>query len=240
MSSVDIITMLGVTRASYEATLARRWDGFQIGFCGIGKTTPAGDWVKQVHGIAVREACEETRTSADPRLVGDGLWTDRPNARVLVRTADCLPILLAAPRGRLVMAVHAGWRGLTGGILRSAREVFLARKIEPAECEVVVGPAIGYDAFEIGPEVAEAFRGASLGLTAEQLALCLRRGRGDRWHAHLSGSAAAQLVNLGFSPGRVHVMDACTHRDADVWHSYRREGDGFPMNWSWISKTGES
>ena len=79
----------------------------------------------------------------------DGHVTDRPGLALLVLTADCLPVALAAP-GRVAM-LHCGWRGIAGGIVARGVEAF----DEPPVA--VVGPGIGQDHFEVGEEVLEAF-----------------------------------------------------------------------------------
>ena len=210
--------------------------GARFGFCGLNVGQPDAHYVKQIHGAKVLEASTATRRDVDVRPEADGIWTVRKSERIAVRTADCLPVLFSARKGAVVIAVHAGWRGLTGGILAEASGVIRAAGVGPDECDVVVGPAIGWDAFEIGPEVAEHFRKGTIGLSAKQVEQCLRPGRDDRWHGFLSGAAVLSLNNLGFRAGRIHAMATCTFHDRQWWHSYRREGDGFPMNWSWIER----
>ncbi|CCK15649.1 COG1496: Uncharacterized conserved protein [Cronobacter universalis NCTC 9529] len=69
-------------------------------------------------------------------------------------TADCLPVLLCEASGTEVAAAHAGWRGLCEGVLEETVACFRA---PPATIQAWLGPAIGPQAFEVGPEVREAF-----------------------------------------------------------------------------------
>ncbi|WP_192562442.1 peptidoglycan editing factor PgeF [Pseudomonas gozinkensis] len=105
-------------------------------------------WLQQVHGIAVAHA--------DPSVVAtaDASWTDTPGIACAAMTADCLPALFCDRAGTRVAAAHAGWRGLAAGVL----EATLDSLDVPAEDVLVwLGPAIGPQAFEVGPEVREVF-----------------------------------------------------------------------------------
>jgi len=105
-------------------------------------------WLRQVHGVSVVEA--------DPGRIAeaDGSWTSTPGIACTSMTADCLPALFCNRAGTRVAAAHAGWRGLAAGVLEAAVE---SLETEPADVLVWLGPAIGPQAFEVGPEVREVF-----------------------------------------------------------------------------------
>ncbi|WP_252272659.1 peptidoglycan editing factor PgeF [Pseudomonas subflava] len=105
-------------------------------------------WLKQVHSPDVVEA--------DPAQVpiADASWSATPGVACAVLTADCLPALFCDRAGTRVAAAHAGWRGLAGGVLEHTVATLGAA---PDELLVWLGPAIGPDSFEVGPEVREAF-----------------------------------------------------------------------------------
>ncbi|HJR27873.1 MAG TPA: peptidoglycan editing factor PgeF [Pseudomonas sp.] len=105
-------------------------------------------WLQQVHGIAVADA--------DPRHVAtaDASWTATPGIACAVMTADCLPALFCDRAGTRVAAAHAGWRGLAAGVLEATLD---SLAVPPEDVLVWLGPAIGPQAFEVGPEVREAF-----------------------------------------------------------------------------------
>lgn len=105
-------------------------------------------WLQQVHGIAVAHA--------DPGIVAtaDASWTATPGIACTAMTADCLPALFCDRAGTRVAAAHAGWRGLAAGVLEATLD---SLDVPAAEVLVWLGPAIGPQAFEVGPEVREVF-----------------------------------------------------------------------------------
>ncbi|WP_028239145.1 peptidoglycan editing factor PgeF [Stutzerimonas azotifigens] len=105
-------------------------------------------WLSQVHGT------EAVQADAGRCMVADASWSEKPGVACAVLTADCLPVLFCDRAGTRVAAAHAGWRGLAGGVLERTLDA-LARP--PEEVLVWLGPAIGPAAFEVGPEVREAF-----------------------------------------------------------------------------------
>jgi polyphenol oxidase len=110
-------------------------------------------WLNQVHGAAVVIADEVI--SQDKALrEADAAYTQKSNIVCVVRTADCLPILITDKKGSVVAAIHAGWKGLACGVI----EATLRKLSAPAEELLVwLGAAIGPDRFEVGEDVYEKF-----------------------------------------------------------------------------------
>src|SRR5205823_616160 len=109
--------------------------------------------LRQIHSDVIVYAGRPGRLAE-----GDALLSDTPGRLAGVKTADCLPILLADERHRAVAAVHAGWRGAVSQIAPKAVEAMAARwNTRPEDLHAAIGPGIGQCCFEVGPEVAVQF-----------------------------------------------------------------------------------
>jgi len=176
----------------------------------------AVSWLSQVHGTAVVEAGQ-----GGPYPVADAQWSRHLGAACAVLTADCLPVLLCSVSGDAVAAAHAGWRGLLAGVLEATVEAMNTR---PDEVLAWLGPAIGPAAFEVGPEVREAFLAAANPSEESAVAACFRPNpeRPDHCFADLYALARVRLRALGVT--RVFGGGLCTYSDAERFYSYRRDG----------------
>jgi len=175
-------------------------------------------WLDQVHGVEV--AGPDQLCAADA-ITADAAYSNRPDAVLAVLTADCLPVALASHDGREVALVHAGWRGLAAGVLERAVERFEAG---PEEIMAWLGPAIGPEHFEVGPEVRDAFIEAFPG---DAVAFRAVADDGGKFLANLYTLARARLRRLGLT--RFFGGDRCTYEQSDLFYSYRRAsttGDG--------------
>jgi YfiH family protein len=166
-------------------------------------------WLRQVHGTRV-VAADGGSTAGIPEA--DGAWTSERGVAVAVLTADCLPIVLVARGFEALAVVHAGWRGLAGGVLAAACE-----SLPGAPGSAWVGPGIGAARYEVGGEVLAEVR--ALGPYAEaSIRPAADPGKG---YLDLAGLATLQLRSLGFSD--VHCDRSCT-ADTPSLFSYRRDG----------------
>lgn len=163
-------------------------------------------WLEQVHGNAVVRA---EHGLIRPRF--DASFTEEAGMVCAVMTADCLPLLICAADGSRVAAVHAGWRGLLAGVIGNTAAAF-----EGHDVLVWLGPAIGPDCFEVGPEVREAFLSKS-----ESSIDAFRAGRNGKWLADIYQLARNELAGLGIA--RVYGGNFCTVTDAGRFFSYRRQ-----------------
>jgi YfiH family protein len=181
----------------------------------VDPAAPRVAWAKQIHSARVLAA-------ASPGLQGEGdaLTTRSTGLALCIVTADCVPVLLAGPGG--LAAVHAGWRGIAGGILPET----LAGVAGPLrEWTAWVGPAIGACCYEVGPEVAEKVAAAS------DPAVVLT-GPAGKPHLDLHEAVRRQLAAAGV--GEVVCVPRCTRCDPERLWSYRREGARAGRNHAFI------
>ncbi|OEC38808.1 multi-copper polyphenol oxidoreductase [Pseudomonas sp. 1D4] len=163
-------------------------------------------WLSQVHGIRVVEA-DPTRVET-----ADASWSQAPGIASLVMTADCLPALFCNRDGTRVAAAHAGWRGLANGVLEATLDALAT----PADQILVwLGPAIGPDAFEVGPEVREAF----IAQHAEADTAFRPSANAGRYLADIYALARIRLAARGITA--VYGGGFCTVSDPR-FYSYRR------------------
>ena len=163
-------------------------------------------WLTQVHGAQAIHL-DDWHTG----IAADAAWTDRPRQVAVIKTADCLPVFLASQAKPMIAAVHAGWRGLAGGVLETTIE---AMPTHPSTLQAWIGPAISQSAFEVGEDVYQAFVGQESGL-----AHFFQASRPHHWHADLVGIAVIKLKQLGVCG--VSVAGLCTASDPTRFYSYR-------------------
>ncbi|MEW6324850.1 MAG: peptidoglycan editing factor PgeF [Nitrospirota bacterium] len=152
----------------------------------------------------------------------DGLLTDQARCLVGVFTADCLPVLLADLDGRVVGAIHAGWRGLAQRIAGKAVAMMTARWSVPARDVIaVLGPCIGRCCFEVGDQVLGPLRRQpdAGGIVAPHP----ERAEGKAM-VDLQAWASRQLVAAGVPAEQIHAVELCTRCHPALFSSFRRDG----------------
>ncbi len=170
--------------------------------------------VSQVHGRRVLHA---TAPSGGLATLGEGdaLVTTTPGLALAIRTADCVPILLAADGG--VAAVHAGWRGVAADIAGAAVTALLAATgADPSTLQAAIGPCIRAPVYEVGDDVVDAIAGSGV-----PRAVFVRPGTRGRPHVDLAAAVAAQLGRMGVQD--IEDTEMCTFTD-ERWYSHRRDG----------------
>jgi len=147
-------------------------EGLVFGFGDRTVSAPSGTLLlrRQVHGKDILDAAgEAVRLVPDPGddfprvdVDADALIAASPGTVVGVRTADCVPLLLVAPRARWSAAVHAGWRGTVAGIATEAVRAAREAGIRPHELLASLGPSIGPCCYEVSEELGVEFEHAGL------------------------------------------------------------------------------
>jgi len=160
------------------------------------------------------------------KLEGDALMTDVPGLLLVVRTADCLPVLLADKAHRAAAAVHCGWRGTQKRILEKA--ILSMRRIygsAPEDLSAALGPCIGAACYEVGPEVRENFERG--GFPADVLAPA--PGRQGYFFLDLLRANIWILDGLGVAPADIWAAAACPHCDPSLLSYRRHQGESRRM-----------
>ncbi|HEX8843233.1 MAG TPA: peptidoglycan editing factor PgeF [Pyrinomonadaceae bacterium] len=187
-----------------------------------------GEWTLgacwQTHSADVRivknvEDARPPEASLGENVYCDALTTNVPRILLGVKTADCVPVLLADARTRACAAVHAGWRGTLQSIVRRALERMAEEYGTRAEdVRAAIGPAALGCCYEVGHEVIEAFHERFT--DADHL---FRRTREGHALVDLHRANREQLIAGGVSGEKIHVAPLCTICRPDLFFSYRRE-----------------
>jgi YfiH family protein len=176
----------------------------------------APSWLHQTHGIAV--ATLTAATVDGPAPYADAAVTRERGVVCAVMTADCLPVFFVDRQGRAVGIAHAGWRGLSLGVLEATIAAMGDLGSAPGDLVAWLGPGIGPARFEVGADVRDRFCDGDRDAHAYFAPQVPGKWLGDLYglaRARLSRSSVRQV-----SGGRF-----CTHTDAARFFSYRRERD---------------
>lgn len=209
----------------------------------VGARNDDGSWplqqVKQIHSAIVHRVTERTR---DP-LTGDGLITNAPEILLAIKTADCVPVLVADVKHRAVGAFHAGWRGTVARIVeKGIGEMRRQFGSLPRDLRAAIGPSIRRCCYSVGPEVRaefesqfsyadelfeEVFDSNAIHVRYPLLFLNQRApGHGDlgpEIHLDLIEANKRQLVDAGLRDEHISVVDGCTACDTKRFFSHRAE-----------------
>jgi len=195
-------------------------------------------WLQQVHGHrVVRLAHQAGNLTVDGQLVvpdapivADGSYTTEPGLICTAMVADCLPVLLAAPQGRGVAALHAGWRGLCGAGAEMAGQGVIEKGVaalceacacEPGDLMAWLGPCIGPQTFEVGADVLVGFGASPQGAHPAFRVAPAVQGQ-PKWHADLAWLGRQRLHDLGIE--QIDGGHWCTVSEPLRFFSFRRDG----------------
>lgn len=162
----------------------------------------------QVHSpnVVVLDAVPEDRPRADAMV------TRTPGVALGILTADCQPVLLADPEAGVIGAAHAGWKGAIGGVLEAT--VAAMRDLGAANIRAAIGPTISQRAYEVGPEMLDAFMAED-----PEYSRFFAQGQGDRLMFDLPSFGLSRLRLVGVD---AEWIGHCTYSDPERFFSYRR------------------
>ena len=173
--------------------------------------------LRQTHSDIVHIINEPTHE----RMEGDALVTDRRGILLIIKTADCLPILIVDPQRRAVAAVHCGWRGTLKGVVgKTLRTIEQSFGSDLTSLFVALGPCIDKACYEVGEDVREKFAGQDLpsGIFNRH------PSKREKYLFDLRGANLAQILAAGVPEENIFSVDICTHCEKDLF-SFRRDRD---------------
>ncbi len=185
---------------------------------------PPDRWVapRQIHGTHVKTVYDSDAgkggvSEESAVSLADGLITSYKELALIVLVADCVPVLLFEHKCRVVAAVHAGWRGVLGGIAVSAvRKMRKYYGCGPSKISAILGPHIGPCCFEVGHDLAKRFE-EEIGQSV------VRQREDDGYFVNLGKALSFQLEFEGLKPNHICFTGKCTCCEDDYF-SYRRDG----------------
>ncbi len=187
-----------------------------------------GDWTLtgcwQVHSADVRIVHNQQEAQQTPHVLGDdkccdALISNTPKILLTVKTADCVPVLIADSKTGAFAAVHAGWRGTSASVVLVAIKQLQSEYGARAEdLRAAIGPAANSCCYEVGREVIDQFKERF-----PQSGHLFTPTRDGHARIDLQTANRDQLAGAGVSPERIHIAPLCTMDRTDLFFSYRRE-----------------
>ena len=174
-------------------------------------------WMHQIHSDIVNVVS----VPSSP-IKGDSLVCREPGIACCVLTADCLPVFLTNLKGTEIAIIHAGWRGICGGILSKTVNKMCS---EPNDLMAWLGPAIGPCHYEVGDDLKIAFKRSIRSKKLwSRIEKCFEVSSTEgKFFLNLYKAVTTILNHLGVS--NIYVDDYCTFRDSKKYFSYRRDGE---------------
>jgi YfiH family protein len=183
--------------------------------------------LNQVHGrevVAIRKDVSAARLQAlqADRAHADALVSDAEDVALVVRAADCVPLLMGDTKTGAVAAVHAGWRGTAARAAVAAIEAMTREfRTHPMNLVIAIGPSIGSCCYEVGSDVVDAF--AAAGHERYLIDRWFMTPRDRKMRLDVAGANRDQLVLAGVAEQNIHMSGLCTAEHLDVLTSYRLE-----------------
>lgn len=168
----------------------------------------------QIHSNKVQTVIEPWEAEANPQA--DGMVTKTPGIALGILAADCVPVLIADSKQRVIGAAHAGWRGAFGGVLEATLDAMEALGARRSDIVAVIGPSISGSSYEVGPEFHTRFIAAE----PRNEQFFQPAARAGHFLFDLPAYATSRLSRAGV--GAIAISGACTYRQSADYFSYRR------------------
>ena len=169
-----------------------------------------------------KEFLQQNAGKRDEQLQNiDALITQEKGVCLCVSTADCTPILLYDRKQQVIAAIHAGWRGSVNYIVRKTLEQMnRLYNTQGEDIFAAIGPCIGFDAFEVGDEVYDAFKQNDFPMEY----ISGWKPETHKWHIDLQMANSVQLIDFGVPTEQIDICDICTFTHYEKFFSARRLG----------------
>ena len=131
----------------------------------------------------------------------------------MIKVADCLPIFFAHQNISFYGVVHAGWKGLTKGILKNTLILIKEHKLKLNDIDIYIGPSIQKCCFEVSEDIVDNFPSWSI-----------KPRKKGKFMVNLQKIAFEQLRELGFNKKRISINGDCSFCQKNNYYSYRRDG----------------
>jgi len=152
-------------------------------------------------------------------LTGDAMLTKQKGVLLIIKTADCLPVLMVDRMQKAVAAVHCGWKSTSQGMIQKVvKSMEMHFGCESSSLLIAMGPCIGRYCYEVGDDVRQEFERNGLSLKP----LHLHASQREKYFLDLKEANGLQLVDVGVSESNILEVDLCTHCEDDLL-SYRRD-----------------
>ena len=176
---------------------------------------------RQIHEATVRVVDDGDRRKVfDPvPYDADGLVTNVKGLPMMIYIADCIPVLLCDAQNEVIGAVHCGWRSSVADILKNAVDAMVRLGAKPESIGAAIGPGIGWDHFEVGPEVVEAAE-----RYVGDISDLVRNSDNGKYMLDLKRVNARRLVQLGLKEEHIDISQECTMCSPEKYWSHRVTG----------------
>jgi YfiH family protein len=179
-------------------------------FSSLGMSLEKAVFQKQTHGNKISYV-----SSGGWIRESDAMITDKRDLALCISTADCTGIFIYDAKKKIIAAVHSGWRGTQKGITKlTIQKLRTDFKCKLEDLYIYLSPSVSQVNYEVGGEVAELFDTRYL------------ESHGDKYFLDVSSANYDMLIGSGIPSHQIQKSNLCSFEYRDLFHSYRRDGNG--------------